>query len=147
MIRGMVWLFALGIACAPGPQGTTAGNEAASAAAEALERARACADDLDRAGTSDVEAVARALPVEPVRIAPYRGTPLEGAAVRREVAARLDAARADAAAARSLASVAEVGSVRLAEERAIRAIRIADELCRAASSLPSERLARRRTGP
>jgi hypothetical protein len=147
MIRRMVWLFALGIACAAGPEGTTAGNAAAAAAAEALERARACADDLDHAGAADAETVARALPVEPVRIAPFRGTPREAAAVRSEVADRLEAARANAAAARALASTAEIGSVRLAEERAVKAIRAADELCRAASSLPGQRVARRRAGP
>lgn len=152
----MVWLFALAIACAPGPQDAATARQAASTAADALERARACADDLDRAGASDAETVARALPVEPVRIAPYRGTPREAAAVRSEVADRLEAARANAAAARSLASLAasdparpgwEGDPGRLAEERAVRAVRAADELCRAASALPAERLARRRTGP
>jgi hypothetical protein len=159
MIRRMVGLFgliALGIACAPGPRGTTTAREAASAAVDALERARTCADDLDRASASDAETVARALPVEPVRIALYRGTPKEAAAVRSEVADRLEAARANAAASRSLASLAESDPARLgwegdpgrlAEERAVRAVRAADELCRAAAALPGERLARRRTGP
>jgi hypothetical protein len=147
MIYRMGVLSALALACAPGPEGTRAVREAAAAAAEALDRARTCADDLGRVDGDDARTVARALAIEPVRLAPYRGTSDEGAAIRTEVAERLELVRQNVAAARSLARIQEWEAARRAEERAVRAIRTADELCRAVSTLPPERLARRRGEP
>jgi hypothetical protein len=147
MIRGTCVICALALACAPGPEATRAVREAASAAAEALDRARACAEDLGHADGDDARTVARALAIEPLRLAPYRGTPGEGAAIRGAVAEKLEAVRQNASAARSLARIEEWEAARRAEDRALQAIRAADELCRAASALPPERVAHRRGDP
>jgi hypothetical protein len=146
MIRKTWGLCALALACAPGPEGARSFREAAAAASDALDRARSCADDLRRADGEDARAVARAL-IEPVRLAPVRGTSSEAAAIRAEVEERLEVVRQNAAAARSLASIHEWEAARRAEERAVRAIRAAEDLCLAASALPPERVARRRADP
>jgi hypothetical protein len=147
MARQLCGLCALVLACAPGAEGTRPFREAAMAASEALERARSCADDLGRADGDDARTVADALAIAPVRLAPLRGTPGEVAAIHGEIEERVEVVRQNAAAARSLASIHEWEAARRAEERAVRAIRGADELCRAASAIPPERVARRRAGP
>jgi hypothetical protein len=144
MIARLGLLSALAIACARGPEGSTAGAEAAALAADALLRANACTADLQRADPQDVRAV---VPMAAIRAAPYRGTPREASALRDELSERLESVRADASAAGSLASLREGDAVRRAEERAVRAIRASDELCRAAAGLGAVRVARRTFDP
>lgn len=146
MIHRMGTLVVLALACAPGPEGTRAVREAAAAATEALDRAKACAEDLSRVDGEDARKVARALSIEPLRLVPWRGTDGEGAAIREEIAQRFEVVRQNAGAARSLARIEEWEAARRAEDRALRAIRAADELCRAASALPPERLAHHKDG-
>ena len=144
MAKGSWAVLVLGaVACAPESL-RGAREEAASAAAGALARARACAERLERMEAADVAGVERALAIAPVRLAAVRGTPAELEAVQAETEARLEVARANAAAARALAAIEGGDTVRRAEDRAVRAIRAADELCQAAAAVPGERLARRR---
>jgi hypothetical protein len=115
----------------------------ARAAAVALERARPCTDELARMAAEDPPAVARALEVEPIRLAPHGG-PSAGP-LRAEIAERLESARADAAAAAKLARVRdEAMPLGAAEQRALRSIKTSGDLCRSADALRQERLARSR---
>jgi hypothetical protein len=127
-------------ACGRG-RGAGPGEGDPAQAARAVEQSWACADELAVAAAEDPDGVARALRLEPARLAPFARS-ARVAPVREAVAERLEEARANAVGAQVLGTLPpedRVGAT--VEERVARSVEVATGLCRSAEALRQERLA------
>jgi hypothetical protein len=144
MTRWSVSAVAMVAVCLAGcgrGRGAGPGEVNPAEAAQALARSWACADELAVEAEEDPDGVARALRLEPARLAPFARS-ARAAPVREALAERLEEARANAVAAEALGTLApEERAGATVEERVARSVEVARGICRASDEVRRQRLA------